>query len=191
MTAIQQGMFGGYLAYCSRCGRGLTNPLSVKRGIGPICWKIKGNGGSEMSEILDREVYPSIPSATAREYPYKGFGGCECVCGLQHGSTPSGKNFVILTELPDNPGTSVTNMVEELATQALRQLGLDPANTLIFEHYPERGNKWNPFPESWDLILPDWEMCPDGYMAAQVPHDHHMWKRLTREEVLALIGVAS
>lgn len=137
-----------------------------------------------MSEVLNREVYPNIPGAVSQEYHYTGFWGCQCVCGLQYGRNhETGKDFVILTELSTNQGTSVTNMVEHLATQVLGELGLDPANTLIFEHYPERGNKWDPFPESWDLVIPDWE---NG--EARVPQGRHMWQHITREEALALIG---
>ena len=77
---------------------------------------------------------PRIPQTVSQLYEYEGFHGCACVCGLQHGRNhETGKDFVILTELPGNTGTSVTNMVEVLAAQVLRRLGLDPANAIIIE----------------------------------------------------------
>lgn len=50
MPIIQQGLFGDYLAYCGRCGRGLRNPLSVKRGIGPVCWRKMHKGKEAISD---------------------------------------------------------------------------------------------------------------------------------------------
>lgn len=138
-----------------------------------------------MPQLVDSHIFPYILGSTSTEYRYKGFWNCDCVCGLQHGRNhQTDKNFVILTELPQNEGTSVTNFVEHLATQVLRQLGFDPLNTIIIEHYPERGSKFNPLPESWDLVLPDWD---NGI--AKVPRDHHLWQHLTRQEALKLIGV--
>ena len=45
---------------------------------------------------------------------------------------------VIASELPTNPGTSITNAYEHLATQVVRHLHphVPPWGTLWFEHYP-------------------------------------------------------
>ena len=46
---------------------------------------------------------------------------------------------VLVTDLGDgNPGPSVTNAAEEIATEVLRRYGLDPARTLFVEHYDGR-----------------------------------------------------
>lgn len=38
VVAYTPNMFGGMAsAHCSICGRELTNPESIKRGIGPVC----------------------------------------------------------------------------------------------------------------------------------------------------------
>lgn len=69
MTTIQAGLFGNYLAFCGCCGRGLTNPLSVKRGIGPICWGKNHKGGNgKMDGIQNRNAMPRIPGAVSQEY---------------------------------------------------------------------------------------------------------------------------
>lgn len=82
------------------------------------------------------------------ECDFKGFFGCDSKCGVtiekiqfggfvKPGETRE-KVKVILTELPDNPGTSVTNMVENLATmvyhQFLEKVPVD--NIQWIEHYP-------------------------------------------------------
>lgn len=51
------------------------------------------------------------------KHQYKGYGGCDSVCGVDVIHTDTGETLVVLTELPENPGTSVTNMVEEIANQ--------------------------------------------------------------------------
>lgn len=188
MTTIQAGFFGNYVAFCGRCGRGLTNPISVGRGIGPICWRtINGNGGNgNMNQVLNFDAMPQIPGAISQEYHYEGIGQCDCVCGLQRGRNPqTGQDFIILTELPGNTGTSVTNWVEALATQVMQRFGLNPAKTIIIEHYPERGDHVL-FEETWDLVQPNWV---NG--VAKCPQDRHMWKHLTEQEAFALIGLDS
>jgi hypothetical protein len=69
---------------------------------------------------------------------------------------------VVLTELPDNPGTSVTNCVQQLATQLLPQVAqfsrpdpIDPRAILWLEHYDR--SPQNSFPETWDLVHLDWD----------------------------------
>jgi hypothetical protein len=62
---------------------------------------------------------------------------------------------VTLTELPDNPGTSVTNCVEEIATQVYHTFlkGTPIENIRWIEHYPPRG-EWE---ETFDEVAFDWD----------------------------------
>ena len=55
-------------------------------------------------------------------------------CGLHIYDTDAGP-VVILTEVADNPGISVTNTAEELATQIAAMYLLDPTTTTWIEHY--------------------------------------------------------
>ena len=67
-------------------------------------------------------------------YNYKGFYGCACKCGLQvH------KNLVIATEIPQNEGTSITNMAAELASLVCEGFEIEPSELIWIEHYPDRG----------------------------------------------------
>ncbi len=45
------------------------------------------------------------------------------------------KTIVIATEIPVNPGKSVTNAAEAIATQAVQEFQLDPTTTRFIEHY--------------------------------------------------------
>ena len=137
-----------------------------------------------MKGIQNFDAMPQIPGAISQEYRYKGIGGCNCICGLQRGRNPQTRqNFIILTELPENKGTSITNWIEHLATQVVQEFGLDPTDTTIIEHYPERG-EYETFPETWDLVRPDWV---NG--VAKCPQSRHMWKHLTKQQAFALIGL--
>jgi len=52
------------------------------------------------------------------------------------------QTVVVMTEVGDNPGTSVTNMVEHIATQACEFYNLDPARCVFIEHYPDNRSEW-------------------------------------------------
>jgi hypothetical protein len=68
-------------------------------------------------------------------YPYPGFRDCESACRLRIWQQERA-SVVIVTELDDNPGTSVTNRAEALAMQVYRQYELWPPCTRWIEHYP-------------------------------------------------------
>lgn len=102
---------------------------------------------------------------------YKGLGGYESVCGLEI-TKSNGKVKVVLTELPENKGTSVTNFVEHLATLVYhRYLEDTPIENIVWvEHYP-----WSRFlqRETFDQVKMDW----DGKAFS-----HPQWKYLTLEQ---------
>ena len=45
---------------------------------------------------------------------------------------------VIATEVADNPGPSITNSAEALATEVVKEYNLDPLRTYFVEHYDRR-----------------------------------------------------
>ena len=112
--------------------------------------------------------------ATQKFY-YPGiFSHWESCCGLEIIEKENGMVYVIMTELGDNPGTSVTNAVENIATKVYNEYlhHVSIENIFWIEHYnkasyrcPENGKetfdhvtlKW-----SFDLkrfISPDWRPC--------------------------------
>ena len=80
------------------------------------------------------------------------------------------------TELPDNPGTSITNRVEALAIQVYQEFELWPAFTHWIEHYPPDG----PYDETFAEV----RFTPDPQKGLTLPK----WRALTREAVERLIG---
>src|ERR1700683_2515523 len=68
-------------------------------------------------------------------YRYRGFHGCQSHCGLEIIRTQCGKTVVIATELADNPGKSVTNVCEYLASWVCVEFEIDPSSLVWIEHY--------------------------------------------------------
>lgn len=84
---------------------------------------------------------------------------------------------VILTELPRNPGTSVTNAAAGLAT-SIRQRRLaevPPEAIRWIEHTPARGVRAATF----DEVSFDWDARARAYV-------HPRWRRLTPDEIRQL-----
>jgi len=99
---------------------------------------------------------------------YKPFGsGIEARCRLQV-HRHEGQTVAIVTELPDNPGMSVTNAAEWLLPALAQQYGL-PDDTVWIEHY-ERLHE----PDTYDLVT----------LKGRSPS----WRRLALEQVERLIG---
>ena len=51
---------------------------------------------------------------------------------------------------------SVTNAAEQIATEVVKQYGLDPQRMLFVEHYPE-AQRPMPYGESYDLVTFTWK----------------------------------
>jgi hypothetical protein len=111
------------------------------------------------------------------DYQYTGALKRQARCGLRIYERAEGK-VVFMTEQNDNHGPSVTNNVEELATQVRREFGLDSDQTTWVEHYPEREwrvhNRVQIEPPSYDEVTFTWV----DYVATEPE-----WRRLDREEV--------
>ena len=104
-------------------------------------------------------------------YNYTGFHGCASICDLEiH------KNLVIVSEMPENEGTSITNMAEQLATLVCQEYDIDPKHLIWIEHYPERG-EWKDYPESYDLV--QFNLNDDGVFSSP------RWTGLTPDIVTA------
>ena len=93
-------------------------------------------------------------------------------CGIEAIKLADDRVVVIATELSDNPGMSITNAAEYVATAVCRQLAIDPLKLIWIEHYgypvpghPERPRTYDrvtfesitPFQEIW-FHRPDWKV---------------------------------
>ena len=87
-------------------------------------------------------------------YRYRGFRGCDCKCSLRIERLHDGRVVVICTELPDNPGTSITNFAEDLAGLVCTDYGIKPEQLVWIEHYPPDESKHGlrHGKPSWDIV---------------------------------------
>ena len=99
--------------------------------------------------------------------------GTKTICGLKIFRDNMGRKIVVMTELKDNPGMSITNCVEHLATQIKQDFLSKTISTEIvwIEHYP----KSNSIGESWDVVIMEW--LGDKFGIAS-------WKRLDNKEMI-------
>lgn len=106
----------------------------------------------------------------------------EARCGIRVLWAPTGDLVVIATELPDNPGMSITNAAEEVATTIYQEYGqgqIEPQQMLWIEHYLERVSSTGLIPESFDLVTFRW----DGRQFTNPD-----WRRLGAQELAFLTG---
>ena len=107
---------------------------------------------------------------------YKGFWGCDSCCDIEVHRRSDGKHIFVATELPDNPGTSVTNHAEHLATAMRKEYRLKPEDVIWIEHYPEAKDRRK---ESFDLVR--FAVVGDTFRTPA-------WTRITKADVDALIA---
>ena len=67
-------------------------------------------------------------------FKFKGFHNCESCCGLEITHTDMGV-VVVVTEVEDNKGTSVTNAAEVLFQAVCERFSLNPDEVIFIEHY--------------------------------------------------------
>jgi len=119
---------------------------------------------------------------------YRGFHGCESKCRVDLW-VEDDRAAVMFTELKDNPGTSVTNFIEHLASGILDRVcelaGVGPEKIIWLEHYEAvtlslRGGRRQVIDRpTWDLV--QFALCLDGKMT------NPMWYHLTGPAAEALI----
>jgi len=128
-------------------------------------------GGRNHGKNRGKNQTPLATGDWGQVFSYLGFGLHPSRCGLKI-VREGDRVTVTLTELPDNPGTSVTNCVEEIATQVyhtfLKGTPIDKIRWI--EHYPPRG-EWE---ETFDEVTFDW----DGETFS-----HPRWRRLLHREM--------
>jgi hypothetical protein len=69
-------------------------------------------------------------------FEFPGLYGRRARCGLERIDLSDGRVLIIATELPNNPGVSITNFAEDLAIIVCRRLVIDPTKLVWIEHYP-------------------------------------------------------
>jgi hypothetical protein len=109
-------------------------------------------------------------------YNFKGYWGRDSCCDIEVYRRSDGKHFFIATEVSDNPGTSITNYAEHLATATRRQYGLKQEHMIWVEHYPESKSHRK---QDFDLVR-----FADEGESFRAP----VWTRITEQAVNELIA---
>jgi hypothetical protein len=99
-------------------------------------------------------------------------------CRLRVYEGPGLPLVVIATERPDNPGTSVTNAAEVLATQVYQWLEYPARGMVFIEHYEQDGQE--DYAQERFALVSFAEM--DGQFISP------QWQHMTKEEVEGMIG---
>ena len=146
---------------------------NCSKGWGTRCPSSKGPkctckcGGANHGKAANEGALPGVPrrpvkftgrqeggSPIGEVYHYKGYHGCSSKCELNI-YVRGDRAVVMFTELPDNPGTSVTNMIEVLATQVYHErLKRYPIENIQFvECYPKSPSQ---LVSTYDLVKLKW-----------------------------------
>jgi hypothetical protein len=72
------------------------------------------------------------------------------MCAIERINLADGRTIIIVTEIDGNPGASVTNAAELIATQVCQRFDIDPAKLVWIEHYPP--SKSHGKKADWDLV---------------------------------------
>ena len=109
-------------------------------------------------------------------FDFKGCLKANSQCDLNIRQTDIG-TVVMVTELQENPGTSITNAAEMLFRQICEHYSLDPDSIIWIEHYSEgwMGEQ----DETFDLV---WFKKKDEDSKVFLPR----WKRITIDEARSL-----
>jgi hypothetical protein len=167
------------------CSKGWNKRCAASKGKRCTCECGGENHGKGHQHDTDKQ---SEVGLSGDVFKFKGMGIHDSKCGVRI-IVEGQKATVFLAELDDNPGTSVTNAVEDIATLLYKEsnllVGILPENITWIEHYPQRGK----IAETYDRVLLSWE--------AQVPHwqggkvvgrgafARPVWKPMQKAEIAA------
>jgi hypothetical protein len=113
-------------------------------------------------------------------FEFKGFLDCRSLCMLRIAEIGD-YTVCMATETPENPGTSITNAAEDLATQVSRSFDLPMQKMLWIEHY---GTDYmesfarSKGEQTFDLVV--FEMAEDRFC-------NPSWRRLRPEDILEVL----
>jgi hypothetical protein len=111
-------------------------------------------------------------------FQFQGLNQCDSVCGIEVYDKGQYAAVVVVSELDENPGTSVTNAWPFLADEISKDYNLGGQNIVWIEYYP--ANKIRG--EVWDRV--HLELANGEFQMSQ---NRHPWQSLTKEQVQELI----
>jgi len=107
-------------------------------------------------------------------FHHTGLNGRNGECGVDIRRYHGGHAVVVVTELDDNCGPSITNSWPALADQICHEFDLLAGKTIFIEKYPSHNGPMSTRDETYDLV----EMEVD-----EGKHRLCDWKRISKEEV--------
>lgn len=117
------------------------------------------------------------------KHQYKGIGDCDSQCYIriyEGFGRDEGMVVVIVTQIIEDDGTSITNWVEQLATAITTAERISPNRLIWIEHYPEERDEFDvESEESYKRVTFDYSRG-----AYRDPEWHH----IVRADVEAMIG---
>ncbi len=108
---------------------------------------------------------------------YTDFNRVEAHCRLRTYRSPLGL-VVVLTEVTDNPGASITNNVLVVLAAARRRLGVTDDNAMFIEHYDDSS-----YPEGRGQYSTFARISAEGFGESK-----HKWQHMPHTLVLDLLG---
>jgi hypothetical protein len=148
---------------------------------------------------MSRTVDTLPPALRDETLPFEGYQNCESHCRLRVYAAADGSPVIVLTELVDNPGTSVTNRAERAHYLAWRRIGSPEGGAYFVEHYPGREPARDPVLDGERLAWVQFDEAPDGSpvlvelvvngQRVGMEFRHPEWRHLPRAEFDRLIGV--
>lgn len=100
---------------------------------------------------------------------YRGFARAPGWCHVVHGVNEEGAKAVLVGELDDNPGTSVTNAIEEVAASVKREMLGGEGDFTLFEYAPKGMPDLRPtfYQVIWEgqpghFSVPEWNIVEPG-----------------------------
>jgi len=111
-------------------------------------------------------------------FEFKGEWDIESKCGIKIVNGRD-KTVVVVTELPDNPGTQITTFSAELAEQITKTHNITPEKLVYIEHSPDMQSKLSFYSESFYLV--NFEIENGKFSSPQ-------WEKYTKEQVDHLIA---
>jgi hypothetical protein len=144
---------------------------------------------------MSRTVDTLPPAEQDELLPFEGYRNFDSHCRMRVYRTTDGTPMIVLTEVDDNPGTSITNRAERAHYLAWRRIGSPEGGVYCVEHYPGYPN---PKEDAEHLDWVQFDEAPDGspVLVPLVVNGQNVgmkflnpdWHHLPREEFDRLLG---
>ncbi len=129
------------------------------------------NAKDELAWILTPWDLPTWSEQRSVLFPFKAWNRSDGICRVERYFLRDGRIAVICRQIPDNPGQSVTNSIEEIAFQVCAQFQIPAAQLVLIDYYPHR------IPQRSNYALVHFQQRPPSGM-----FEGPSWKEMTGED---------